>query len=67
MNKNKMIALIGTVIILTIGGLMFAQIYKNHQANEQIIATCFAQFGETVEKVTIQKDGFFSTVHCEKK
>ncbi|WP_053362451.1 hypothetical protein [Bacillus sp. FJAT-27251] len=69
MNKNKLnmiIAILGSVTILTIGGLLFNQIYKNHQANELIIENCFDNF-EIEGEVVIKKDGFWSPVTCEKK
>ena len=69
MNKNKlywMIAIMGCVVILTIGGLLFNQIYKNHQANELIIEKCFENFDE-VKEVVIKKDSFWSPVTCERK
>ena len=69
LNKNKLnmvIALIGSIFTLTIDGLMFNQIYKNHQANELIIEKCFENF-DKVEEVVLKKDGFWSPVICEKK
>ncbi|WP_043933269.1 hypothetical protein [Bacillus sp. EB01] len=69
MNKNKLnmiIAILGSVTILTIGGLVFNQIYKNHQANELIIEKCFDNFDKEGE-VVIKKDGFWSPVTCGKK
>ena len=69
MNKNKLniaITIVGSILILTIGGLLFNQIYKNHQANELIIEKCFENF-DKVEEVVIKKDGFWSPVICEKK
>ena len=69
MNKNKLnmiIAIVGSISILTIGGLVFNQIHKNYQANELIIEKCFENF-DKVEKVVIKKDGFLSPVTCEKK
>ena len=60
------IAIVGSVTILTIGGLVFNQMYKNHQTNQLIIEKCFDNFGE-VEEVVIKKDGFWSPVSCEKK
>lgn len=69
MNKNKLnlaIALVGSILILTIGGITFNQIFKNHQANELIIEKCFANFDQ-MEEVVIKKDGFWSPVICEKK
>lgn len=69
MSKNKLhvvIAVIGSVLILTIGGLVFNQMQNNHQANERIIEKCFENFDE-VEKVMITKEGFWSPVICEKK
>lgn len=51
------IAIFGSIFILTIGGLLFNQIYKNHQANELIIEKCFENF-DKVEEVVIKKDGF---------
>lgn len=69
MNKNKLnliIAIIGSGVILTIGGFLFNQIYKNYQANELIIEKCFENF-DKVEKVVIQNDGSGSPITCEKK
>lgn len=69
MNKNKLnmiIAIVGSVAILTLGVLVFNQMYKNHQANQLIIEKCFDHFDEVGEMV-IKKDGFWSPVSCEKK
>lgn len=69
MNKNKlniMLATVGGVAILTIGGLVFNQMYKNHQANQLIIEKCFENFDE-VEKVSVKKDAFSTPVSCENK
>ncbi|MEK4385823.1 hypothetical protein MKZ25_08430 [Solibacillus sp. FSL W7-1464] len=69
MNNNKLsllIAIVGSIFILTIGGVLFNQIYKNHQANELIIKKCFENFHQA-EEVVIKKDGFWSPVICEKK
>ena len=69
LNKSKlniMITIVGCVAILTLGGLVFNQIHKNHQANQLIIEKCFENFDE-VEKVVIKKDGFWSPVSCEEK
>lgn len=69
LNKNKLnmiIAIVGSVLILTIGGLVFNQIHKNYQVNELIIEKCFENF-DKVEEVVIKKDGFWSPVTCEKK
>lgn len=69
LNKNTItiiIALVGSVVILTVGGLVFNQMYKNHQANQLIIEKCFDKFDEVAE-VVIKKDGFWSPVSCEKK
>ena len=69
MNKNNLnmaIALVGSILILTIGGITINQIYKNHQANELIIEKCFENFHQ-VEEVVIKKEGFWSPVICEKK
>lgn len=69
LNKNKLnmiIAIVGSVLILTIGGLVFNQIHKNYQANELIIERCFENF-DKVEEVVIKKDSFWSPVTCEKK
>ncbi len=60
------IAIVGSIAILTIDGLVFNQIYKNHQANQLIIEECFENF-DKVEEVVLKKDGFWSTVSCEKK
>ena len=62
---SKLIAIVGSILILTIGGITFNQIYKNHQANELIIEKCFENFDQ-VEDVVIKKDGFWSPVICEK-
>ncbi|WP_342576016.1 hypothetical protein MHH37_09275 [Solibacillus sp. FSL K6-1781] len=69
MNKNKFnmaIAIVGSILILTIGGVLFNQIYKNHHANELIIEKCFENF-DKVDEVVIKKDGFWSPVICVKK
>ena len=60
------IAIVGSVLILTIGGLVFNKMHKNYQANELIIEKCFENF-DKVEEVVIKKDGFWSPVTCEKK
>lgn len=68
MKKNKlqmMITIVGSLSILTIGGLVFNQIHKNYQANELIIEKCFENF-DKVEAVVVEKDGFWSPVTCEK-
>lgn len=65
-NKLSMLmAIVGSVLILTIGGIIFNQIYKNHQANELIIEKCFENFDKDGE-VVIKKDGFWSPVICKK-
>jgi hypothetical protein len=69
LNKNKtnmIISIVGSVAILTIGGLVFNQIHKNDQANRLIIEKCFDNF-DKAEEVVIKKDGFWSPVSCEKK
>ena len=69
LNKNKLnmiIAIVGSVLILTIGGLVFNKMHKNYQANELIIEKCFENF-DKVEEVVIKKDGFWSPVTCENK
>lgn len=69
MNNNKLsmlMAIVGSIFILTIGGIAFNQIYKNHQANELIIEKCFENFDQA-EEVVVKKDGFWSPVICEKK
>ena len=69
LNKNKLnmiIAIVGSVLILTIGGLVFNKMHKNYQANQLIIENCFDNF-DKVEEVVIKKDGFWSPVTCEKK
>jgi hypothetical protein len=69
LNKNKlkiMIAIVGSIAILTIGGLVFNEIHKNYQANELIIEKCFEDFDKKGE-VVIKKDGFLSPVTCEIK
>lgn len=68
-NKNKLNIILATVIgvaILTIAGLVFNQMYKNHQANQLLIDKYFDNFDE-VGEVVVKKDGFWSTVSCEKK
>lgn len=68
MNKNRLkaiVLIVGSVAILTIGGFVFNQIHKNHQANQLIIEKCFDNFDKT-EEVVITKDGFWSSVSCEK-
>lgn len=59
------IMILGIVAILTIGVLVFNQIYKNHQTNQLIIEKCFDNF-DKVEEVVVKKDGFWSPVVCEK-
>lgn len=69
MNNNKThmsIAILGSVTILTIGGLVFNQMYKNHQSNNLIIEKCFESFNK-IEEVEIKKDSFWSPVVCERK
>ncbi|MCT8137852.1 hypothetical protein H1D32_08845 [Anaerobacillus sp. CMMVII] len=68
MNKNKLhlIIALGSVAILTIGGLVFNQIHKNYLANQLIIEKCFDNF-DIESEVVIKKDGFWSPVICEKK
>ena len=69
MNKNKLnliIVIVGSLAILTIGGLVFNQMHKNYQANQLIIEKCFDNFDKEGE-VVIKKDGFWSPVTCEKK
>lgn len=65
-NLNMIIAILGSVAILTIGGLVFNQMHKNYQANQLIIEKCFDNFDKEGE-VVIKKDGFWSPVACEKK
>ncbi|WP_409271324.1 hypothetical protein V1499_17990 [Neobacillus sp. SCS-31] len=60
------IAIVGSVAILTLGGLAVNQMHKNYQANQLIIEKCFDNF-DTVGEVVIKKDGFWSPVICEKK
>ena len=60
------LAIVGSVAILTIGGLVFNQMHKNHQANQLIIEKCFNNFDKEGD-VKIKKDGFGSPVVCEKK
>lgn len=69
LNNNKpsvILVVVGSVFILTIGGFVFNQTYKTHQANERIIEQCFERF-DKVGEVVIKKDGFLSPVICEKK
>ena len=69
LNKNKLngiIAIIVSVVILTIGSVLFFQIVKNHQANELIIDKCFESFDKE-GKVVVKKDGFWSPVSCEEQ
>ena len=69
LNNNKrsmLMAIVGSIFILTIGGIALNQIYKNHQANELIIEKCFENFDQA-EEVVVKKDGFWSPVICEKK
>ena len=61
-----MITVVGSLAILTIGGLVFNQIHKNYQANELIIEKFFENF-DKVEAVMVEKDGFWAPVTCEKK
>lgn len=55
------IAIVGSVFILMIGGLVSNQINKNYKANELIIEKCFENF-DKVNEVVIKKDGFWSPV-----
>ncbi|MFS0881508.1 hypothetical protein [Metabacillus niabensis] len=69
MNKNKLImmtSIVVTITILLIGGIMFNQIEKNHQANKLIIEKCFTHF-DNEGTVVIEKKSFWSPVTCEKK
>lgn len=59
------IAIVGSVAILTVGGLLFSQIHKNYQVNNLIIEKCFDNF-DKVGEVVIKKDGFWSPVTYEK-
>ncbi|WP_226793339.1 hypothetical protein [Bacillus sp. B1-b2] len=61
-----MIVFLGSVAILTIGGLVLNQIYNNHQSNNLIIEKCFNHFNKEGE-IVIKKDGFWSPVACESK
>ena len=63
---NMIIAIVGSLAILTIGGLVLNQMHKNYQANQLIIERCFDHF-EKEGGVVIKKDGFWSPVTCEKK
>lgn len=68
MKKNKLnllFATVGCATILIVGGLVFNQIYKNHQVNELIIEKCFEKF-DSVEAMTIEKSGLLSSVSCNK-
>ena len=64
-NLNIIIAVVGCIVILTIGGLVFNQIHNNYLANQLIMEKCFDNFDE-VREVVIKKEGFLSTVSCEK-
>jgi hypothetical protein len=69
LNKNKLnkiIAIILSVIILTVGSVVIFQIGKNHQANELIIDKCFENFDKE-GKVVVKKNSFWSPVSCEKE
>lgn len=69
LNNNKlhrMIVIVCCAGIFTIGGLVFNQIHKNHQANQLIIENCFDNF-DGAGVVVVKKDGFWSPVSCEKK
>ncbi|MDW0109695.1 hypothetical protein [Sporosarcina aquimarina] len=69
MNKFKLkpfVAILGCVIILTIGSVILFKLNKNHQANERIIDKCFENFDEQA-KVVVVKDSFWSAVSCEKQ
>lgn len=63
--RNKMLAIVGSLAILTIGGFVLNQMVKNHQENQLIIERCFDNF-EEAEKVVVKKDNFRSPVSCEK-
>ncbi|KAB2335934.1 hypothetical protein F7732_03640 [Bacillus mesophilum] len=67
MNKkrNLLIAIIGTIAIFTVAGILFTKIYQNHLKNEAIIEECFENFDE-VGEVVLEKDSFLSEVSCEK-
>ena len=60
--RNIIIALIGCVAIVTIGISTFAQMYKNHQANQLIIEKCFDGHGPVV----VEKGDSSPLVRCEK-
>ena len=63
--NNKLqiwVAIIGSTFILTVGGIVFYQMYNKHLLNEQIIEDCFKYLNQ--EEVVIVKEGFTSTVRC---
>jgi hypothetical protein len=64
--SNQVIAIILSVITITVGGVMMFQIGKNHQANKLIIDKCFENFDKE-GKVVVKKNGFWSPVSCEKE
>ncbi|MEW9110082.1 hypothetical protein ACQCT6_13275 [Cytobacillus gottheilii] len=63
--RNLLIAIIGSITIFTVAGILFTKIYQNHLTNEAIIEDCFENFDE-VGEVVLEKDGFLSQVTCEK-
>lgn len=68
MNKSKlnlMIAILGSLTILMVSGLVFNQIHNYYQTNQLIIDQCFEEY-DTVEKVVVKQGGLLSPVSCEK-
>ncbi|MBD3106899.1 hypothetical protein IEO70_00715 [Bacillus sp. AGMB 02131] len=68
MNKNKLrmfILIFRIIVILTIGGTVINQIYKNYQANTLITEECFNDFDEEKAVVVIKSDDLLSLVSCE--
>lgn len=62
---NKTLVVLVSVIILTIGSVIIAQIYHQHQANKRIIDECFEKF-DTGSEIVVNKESFWSSVSCEK-
>ena len=59
-------AIVASVAILTVSGLVFTQMHKNYEANQLIIEKCFDNF-EKEGKVILKKDTSLSPVTCGEK
>ncbi|GAA0337788.1 hypothetical protein J18TS1_30920 [Oceanobacillus oncorhynchi subsp. incaldanensis] len=62
---NIIFAIIVCTTIITIGSILAIQINNNHKANELIIEKCMENLHEE-ESVTLEKEGLWSPVVCEK-